>query len=285
MSTTQLADVQGQVQEWWSPLFTKQLRGSLMLGGLVDKKYQGSIQKMGNKVTVSQVNAPTGQLLTVGVDADTFSSSLMDTTEVEITANKRAVASYTFADLVSIQSLITQENPEVMESLKYAMAEQINNYLYSLVSPSLSAPDHSVSGVTDFNASQLAACRLLAATAKWPKDGQWYALLSPSYYSDLMNATTLASSDYGAADAPTISGNIGLKRFGFNIFEDDSRGVDTAVLFHPSFMHMVSQTEVQIKISDLHPLGQFGYKMSVDMIFGASLGIAGNVKHIKVYNT
>jgi hypothetical protein len=165
------------------------------------------------------------------------------------------------------------------------LAAQINTYLYSLVSPSTSSPDHSISGVTDFNASQLSAARILAAQAKWPKDGQWYALLDPQYFGDLMNATTLASSDYGASDAPTINGNIALKRFGFNILEDDSRSADYGLLFHPSFMHMVSQTEVQVKISDLHPLGQFGVKLSVDLVFGAKLGINGNVKHIKVYNS
>lgn len=285
MTVSGLAEVTNQIQKYWSPLFTKQLRASLMLGALVDKKYEGSISRQGDTVRVSQVNAATGQLLTVGTNADSFESEAISTSYVDIVADKRAVASYTFQDLVQLQSQLGQDNPEVMESLKYGVASQINTYLYSLVNPSTSAPDHLISGVTDFNASQLAAARVLAAQAKWAKDGQWYALLDPQYYGDLMNATTLTSSDYGAADAPTINGNIGLKRFGFNIFEDDSRSADYGLLFHPSFMHMVSQTEVQVKISDLHPLGQFGVKLSVDLVFGAKLGINGNVKHIKVYNS
>jgi len=285
MSTTSLTEVTNQVQKYWSPLFTKQLRASLMLGSLVDKKYQGAIARQGDTVRVSQVNAATGQLLTVGTDADAFSSELLSTSYVDIVADKRAVASFEFQDLVELQSQLGQDNPEVMESLKYGLAAQINTYLYSLVSPSTSSPDHNRSGITDFNASELATCRMLAAQAKWPKDGRWYALLDPVYYSDLMNAATLSSSDYGAADAPVISGNVALKRFGFNVFEDDSRSTDTAILFHPDFLHMVSMTEVQVKISDLHPLGRFGVKLSVDMVFGAKLGINGNVKHIKVYNS
>jgi len=284
MAASTLTEVSNQIQKYWSPIFTKQLREALLLGGLVDKKYQGAIARQGDTVRVSQVNAPTGQLLTVGTNADSFESEAISTSYVDIVADKRAVASYEFQDLVELQSQISNENPEVMEALKFAMAKKINDYLYTLVNPSTSAPDHNRSSITDFNASELATNRMLAAQAKWPQDGRWYALLDPSYYSDLMNASTLASSDYGAADAPTISGQVALKRFGFNILEDNSRSTDTGLLFHPDFLHMVSQTEVQVKISDLHSNKRFGVVMSTDMVFGAKLGISGNVKHIKVYN-
>lgn len=282
MTVTGMGDVQYQVQKYWSAKFTKQLRASLLLGGLVDKSYEGAIARHGDTVRVSQVNAVTGQLLTIGTDADSFTSSALSSSYVDLVADKRAVASYTFQDMVQLQSQLGQDNPEVIESLKYGMAEQINNYLYSLVSPSTSAPDHLLNSVTDMNASQLSAIRLLAAQAKWANDGRWYGLLDPSYMSDIMNATTLTSSDYGASDAPVISGQVAMKRFGFNLLEDNSRSTDTAIFFHPDFMHMVSQSEVQVKISDLHPLGQFGVKMSVDMIFGGKLGINASVKHIKV---
>jgi hypothetical protein len=285
MAVSDLVAVADQIQKYWSPLFTKQLRESLLLGGLVDKKYEGAIARQGDTVRVSQVNAPNGQLLTIGVDADSFASEAISTTKVDIKADKRAVAAYEFQDLVELQSQISQSNPEVMEALRYAMAKQINDYLYSLVAPSTSAPDHDVSSVTDFNAAQLAAIRLLAAKAKWPDAPGWYLMLDPTYYSDLLNASTITSSDFGASDAPMIGGKIGLKRMGFNIFEDNSRGTDYGLAFHPDFLHMVSQTAVQVKISDLHAQKKFGLVMSVDLVFGARLGIDGNVKHIKIYNT
>ena len=285
MTVTNLADVADQIQKYWSPVFTKQLRESLLLGALVDKKYQGAIARQGDTVRVSQINAPNGQLLTVGTDADSFSPEAVSTQYVDIKADKRAVASYEFQDLVELQSQISQSNPEVLEALKYAMASQINDYLYSLVNPSTSAPDHLIASVTDFNASQLSACRILAAQAKWRMEPGWYGLLDPQYYGDIMNASTLSSIDYGASDAPVISGQIALKRFGFNLLEDNSRSADFALLFHPDFMHMVSQSEVQVKISDLHSQKRFGVVMSVDMVFGAKLGIDGNKKHIKVYNS
>lgn len=284
MSATKLAAVTDQVQKFWSPRFTKELRASHLLGSLVNREYRGEIKKGGDTVTVSQIVAASGELLNAQTD-DSFSSEALQVSEVSVTADKRAVASYKFNDIVDIQSLIEKDNPEVMESLMYGMNNQINNYLYSLVSPSTSAPDHDIASVTDFNSTQLSAVRTLAAQAKWRKAPGWYLLLDPQYYSDLLNSTNIVSSDFSAGDAPVVGGVIGTKRFGFSIFEDDSRSADFGLAFHPDFLLMVQQTEVQVKISDLHALGQFGYLMSVDLIFGAKLGIDGAKKHIKIYNT
>lgn len=287
MSTTDLSAVQDQIQKYWSPVWTKQLRAKLMLGGLVNKQYQGSIAKGGDEVTVSQIVAPEGELRTVGVDADSFNSEAAQMMDVKIKADKRAVASFEFQDLVSLQSQLDQNDPQVIEALNYAVQKQINKHLYSLVSPSTSSPDHLISGVTDFNASQLGACRTLAAQALWAEMPGWFALLDPQYFGDVLNAVTLTSNDYGASDAPIIGGKVALKRFGFNIFEDNylAGTPDYGLLFHPDFMHLVMQTEAQIKISDLHSQKKFGVLMSVDIIFGAKLGIDGAKKHIKVYNT
>jgi hypothetical protein len=285
MSLTDLAVVQEQIQKYWAPRYSKQLRASLLLGSLVNKDYKGEIKKGGDEVTVSQIQAATGEIRTVGVDADSFNSESAQMLEVKVKADKRAIASFEFADLVSLQSQLDQEDPQVLEALNYGMESQINNYLYSLMVPSTSSPDHDISGVTDFNASQLAACRTLAAKAKWMKMPGWYALLDPQYYGDILNAVTLTSSEYGATDAPVIGGQVALKRFGFNIFEDNSRGDDQGFLFHPDTIHLVQQTEVQIKISDLHSQKKFGVLMSVDLIFGAKQGIEGNKKVIKVYNS
>lgn len=285
MAVTTLTEVTNQIQKWWAPVFTKQLRQSLLLPGLVNKQYQGQIQRQGDTVRVSQVNAPTGQLLTVGTNAESFSTEAVSTSYVDIVANRRAVAAYEFQDLAELQSQIQANSPEVMNALVYAMEKQLNDYCFSLVSPSTSSPDHSISGVTDFNKTQLAACRVLAGQAKWPKDNQWYGLLDPQYYGDQMADTTLMSRDFGADDAPMIAGQIALKRLGFQLLEDNSRSADYGLLFHPDFMHLVMQQEAQVKVSDLHAQKKFGFVLSVDIVFGAKLGIDGDEKHIKVYNS
>lgn len=285
MSLTDVNAISNQIQKFWSPLFTKELRESLLLGALVDKKYQGDLKMMGDTVYVSQINAPTGQLKTVGTDADTFDSETVSTSRISIQANKRAVAAFEIADLVELQSQLGGEQSELRDSLRFAAERQINDYLYSIISPSASAPDHILSGVTDFNASQLLAVRLLAAQAKWRSEGGWWILADPSYYNDLLSAQTLTSADYVGGDQVVVGGKIATQRFGFNIIEDNSLPTDTAYAFHPDFMHLVMQQEARFKVSDLHSNKQLGYLLSVDMVFGAAQGISGDKKVIKIYNT
>lgn len=281
MSLTDINVVNEQVQKFWSPLFTKQLRESLLLGGLVNKDYQGAISQQGDTVYVSQINALAGTLKTVGTDADTFDSETLSTTRVAIQANKRATAAYEIADLVELQSQIGAQQSAIRDSLLFAVSKQINDHLYSLVAPSSSSPDHVINSVTDFNATQLLGVRLLAAQAKWREEGGWWALIDPSYYNDILSATTLTSADY-VPDAPVVAGKVAKQRFGFNILEDNSRSVDTGLFFHPDFMHMVMQQEVRFKVSDLHAQKKFGYVISADIVFGAALGVDGAKKHITV---
>jgi hypothetical protein len=282
MAITSLAEVSNQIQKKWAPVFMKELREALLLGALVNKDYEGAIGKEGDTVYVSQVNAPNGQLKIVGTDADTFDSEQLSLSRVAIQADRRAVASFEITELAQLQSQL--DSPEmqsdIREALMYAVANQVNQHLKSLIAPSTSAPDHQLNSITDMNASQVGANRLLAAQAKWKQDGRWYGLLDPSYYQDVLNAQTLTSKDYVDGESAVIGGQIVNKRFGFNLLEDNSFGVDQGLFFHPDFMHMVMQKAPQFKISDLHSQKKFGYLMSVDIIFGAGLGIDGAKKHI-----
>lgn len=279
MATTTILDVQDQIQKFWSPMFMKELREDLLLGALVNKEYQGAIQNEGDTVHVSQINAPTGALKTVGVDADTFSAEKLSTTRVSIVADKRAVAAFEFTDLAYLQSQIGSKDSEIRESLRYAMEKQINNYLYTLVAP---ATAHALTGVATFTAADLSHVRKLAAKAKWLKAKGFWGLLSPDYYGDLLDAQTMSSKDYIGDEMPVVGGQIVNKRYGFNLLEDNSRTSKGALFFHPDFMHLVMQTQATFKLSDLHAQNKFGYLLSVDLVFGAKLGIAGDKKHITV---
>ncbi|RTL05195.1 hypothetical protein EKK58_08585 [Candidatus Dependentiae bacterium] len=283
MAVTQYsaAEIQALVVEAWSDIFMQELREKLMLGALVNKDYSGQISNLGDSVKVSQINAPTGQLLTVGVDADSFDSEALSSTQVEVKADKRAVASYEFEDTVQLMTQLGNKDSEIRAALLFAVSKQINDYLYTLVAPSASAPDHVLIS-SDMNAAQIAAIRKLAAQAKWDKSKGWWLLCDPSYYSDILNAQTLTSQDYVGGDLPIVGGQVVNKRFGFNILEDDSRPEDYAIAFHPDFMHLVMKTQPTFKVSDLHSHKKFGYVISVDQIFGAKLGIQGALKHIKV---
>ena len=283
MASTNLTDVQYQVQKFWSPMATQQLRESLLLGSLVNKEYQGDLKKMGDTVRVYSVNAPTATTKTVGTSgSNEFTASAISTSYVDVKADKHVTAAFEFADEVELMSMIESGNPEVMQSLVFSVEKAVNAALYAAMIPSAAAPDHQLGAVSDLNNTQLLAIRKLAAQAKWDTMKGWYGLIDPSYYSDVLAAQTLVSSDFGAADAPVISGKLGLRRYGFQIFEDNSLGEDVGYFFHPDALLMVMAKEMSIKVSDLHPTGKHGVLLSCDLIFGVSLGIQGGLKCVKV---
>jgi hypothetical protein len=283
MGMTRLEDVAAQIQKFWAPIFRDELKEATLLPGLVNKDYQGQIKKGGDTVRVSQIIRPKAQRKKIGEGSDTFETTKLQTQYIDIVVDQRISAAYEFEDLVEIQSQIEAQDSKVRQSLMEALEIEANDYLYSLVSPSTSSPDHTITGVGDFNASQLIALRKLAGAAKWPKMDGWFCLCDPSYYGDLLSSQTLISSDYAPGEAPVIAGQIANKRYGFNILEDDSRSEDTALAFHPDFMHLV-MGDPQVKISDLHSNKQYGYVMSVNVLVGAKLGIDGDIRHITVEN-
>ncbi len=282
MALTSTAEVQDQIQKRWAPMFMKELRESLILGSLVNKEYEGQIAQEGDSVYVSQMAIPNGQLKTVGVDADTFDSEQVAFQRVEVKADKVAIASFEVSSMAMLQSQLGSAagESEMRSSLMFAVEKQVNDYLYSLTSPSTSSPDHLLNSVATMDASQLSTIRTLAAKAKWMKDGRWYALLNPDYYEDILNAQTLTSSDYVNGDQPVVGGQLVNKRFGWNILEDNSRNSAKGLFFHPDYLHLVMQTQPQFKVSDLHSQKKRGFLISVDLVFGAKLGIDGNKKHI-----
>ena len=294
--TTKLAEAADQVQQFWSPLFVPELIEQSLLPALINKDYEGDIKKGGDTVRVSQILRPNAVRKNIDTDPNpsSFDSQLLTTTKVDVKADTRITASYEIEDLVELQSQLGDKDSEIRQSLVESIMIDLNSYIYSLVAPSASAPDHTKTGVTDFNAAEVNELRQLASQAKWPGNrGSRYLLTDPSYMSDMLNNSTLTSADFGAQDAPVIGGQMARQRFGFNIFEDNSAGMgslsssgaDAALAFHPDFMYLVMQRAPTFKVSDLHANKQHGFLISVDMILGAKIGIEGDVKHMTVINS
>lgn len=296
MSATLVGDLSNQVQKFWAPMFVPELKEAAILPSLVSKDYQGEIKQGGDTVYVSMIQAATGQIKTVGSGHDVFDSEKITTQRISIVADKVITVAFEMDNLVDLQTQLGSAGGQsaIRNSLLKGAELQLNSYLYGLVSPSTSSPDHSIASVSDFNASQLLSNRMLAAQAKWPNDGQWWCLLDPSYYNDMLSAATMTSGDY-VGDQPNVGGKIVQRRFGFNILEDNSAAMaklsptlatsDLGLLFHKDFMYLVLQQEPKFELSSLHSNKQHGFLLSVTMVCGAALGIQGNVKHIKVYNS
>lgn len=299
MGATSVSDVSNQVQKYWSPIFQDELLESNLLANLVNKDYQGDLKKEGDTVYVSQINRPTATRKTVGSGHEYFNTTKLSTSRIAIVGDQVISAAYEFDDLVDLQSQIGSQDSKIRQGLVEACNIELNNYLYEKVSPSTSAPDHLVDAVTDFNASQLNTVRKLASQAKWPKDPNWYGLVDPQYYSDLLNAATLTSTD-NIDEKPVVGGFFGTRRFNFNLFEDNSDGLisamqrldgsstateDAGLFFHTDFMALVMSQDITFEVDKLISNKQFGYIVVCKMVVGASLTNDGANKHIVVYNT
>lgn len=296
MSTTLVNELSEQAQKFWAPMTKDALMEQTLLPSLVNKEYEGSIKRGGDTVYVSMINRPTAERKTVGAGSESFSSQKLTTQRVGIVADQRITASFELEDLVDLQTQLGDPSGQskIRKVLEEALAIELNNYCYSKVAPSSSAPDHILSGVSAMDASQILSIRQLAAQAKWMQEGGWWLLTDPAYMNDILGAQTLTSSDYVGDDKPVIGGQVANRRFGFNILEDNSAGILTlspasagaecGLAFHPDFLYLVTGAP-QFKVSDLHSNHQHGYLVSVDMWCGAALGLEGSVKHIQIYNT
>ena len=282
MSLTDVQQVQDQVQSFWSPLFQPELREETILPSLVNRKYEGEIKKKGDIVKVSQIKKATGELLDIPAgEADVFHPEKLVTVQVEVEANKRAVASFKIAELAELQSQIGDKDSDIRSALMQGVMEQLNDFLYSVVAPSTANPDHEFTGVATLAATDISRSRRLAGKSKWNKSSAWWALLDPDYHGDLLDEQTITSSDFNGGEQVTIAGEIVNKRYGFNIVEDNSRDTPQGLFFEPDFMYLVTQKEPTFKVSDLHSNEEFAFLISLDMIFGAIIGIEGDIKHIQ----
>ena len=279
MANTELSDVSGAIQEFWSPLFMDALREQNILFNLINKEYSGDLLDTGDTVKVQSINNLVGQTLTINQTggARTFVPEAMQTTTVNVTADRRFVASIDFADLLTVQSLVNplgSKSVEVRNLMAQAVSRQLNTYLYSLLAPTVTTV------VPTMSATELARLNKYAAQEYWDETKGWWGLVGPSYYEDLLLDTTITNNQYGSQDAPTIAGQLAQERFGFNILRDNSTGnADRGLFFHPDFMYLVTQYEPRFMVSSKHSSHEFAYVMSVDMVAGAAIGVEGAVKH------
>ena len=295
MSATLIADVQDQAQAVWAPIMVDELVESAVVPSVVNTDYDGQIKQLNDTVYISMLRHANASKKTVGAGHDVFDSEKMVTVRTPLVADTVITASFEIDSLIDLQTQLG--NPDGKSKIRQALVKglelKLNEHIYSLVAPSTSNPDHLINGVTDFNAGQLLAVRKLAAQAKWMRDGNWYAVLDPSYMNDLMSSTQLASLDF-VNDQPTIGGQFAGARYGFKIMEDNSDAMsalsptaaseDYGLFFHKDFLYLAMQQEPTFEISSLHALKQHGYLVSVKMILGATLGIEGDKKHVVVYN-
>jgi hypothetical protein len=282
---TGIAEVTEQIQKFWGPLSASQLLQTNPLLSVVNRDYEGVLQRKGDTAYVSVMRPFTGKTQTVGVDADTFEADKVSLVRTPIVANKVFYHAVEMESLAELQSQLDSNDAGLRSLMMQAVSDQINKYLYSFVKTSIVDGSTGDSGVATMTKDPIAGARKFGGVQKWPKNGNWYGLLDPSYYTDLSIDSVLANTDY--IPNPVIEGgNEFRKVLDFRIAEDNSLPTAQGLFFHREFLYFVMQLMPVFKVSDLHSNYKRGVLVSVDVVGGAAKNAyAGDLMHYPVYNS
>lgn len=295
MASTNLTDLQNQVEKLWVPMWEGSLQESASpLLALTQAAYQnaagGTEMARGDTVYISRISKLTAQDKAVSdSDADHIDAEKIETSRIAVVADRQASMSLEFSSLAELQSQLNSNGDKIREEMFAAVMRKMSQHVWTKIAPSASAPDHDLGSVTDFNAAQFSAVRTLAAQQFWG-DSKWL-LLDPQYYSDVLDDTTLASSDYTGDDAPMVSGRVARQRFGFNVIEDESIGSatgpsgvtsDYGLAFTPDFLYTVVQQAPTFRVIDNAPRGVRTFTLDLKVVYGCKLAHQGALKHIRI---
>lgn len=278
---TLVGDLSNQVGKLWAPLTVDELKERAVMASLTNRDYEGQINNANDTVYVTQFQVGEASRKQVGSGHESYTTNLLGSARISIVANQVFSHAIELDDLVPLQTQMQNPESELRSKMEAAIARKVDAYIYSLVSPSTTSPDHLLGGVTDFNATALLNVRKLASQAKWPEDVRRIQLLDPQYMNDLLSATTLTSADY-ASDSPSVMGKFGLMRHGFEIYENNADAfldvdtgatatADVGLAFTPDFIHTVLGAP-EWSVVDNKPNGKFTYSLVLKVLGGAVAG-------------
>lgn len=276
---TELAD---QVPKAWSPLTVDELKSRAMMMQLTNRDYEGQVARPGDSVYITQFQVGTADRRQVGSGHEQFSPQQLNSARKQLVMDQVIDHVIELDDLVPLQTQLTNPESELRMKMERELALKADAYIFSLINPSTSSPDHLIGGTTDFNATEIGRNRRLASQANWSMNEPWYQILDPQYYSDLLGASTMVSNDYVDEKTPTVAGQFVQQRYGFNILENNhsafltldtgaSATQDVGLAFCPSFLH-TAYGAVEWFVTDNRPAGKYTAYLGVKMLMGAVIG-------------
>lgn len=285
LGATKMADVAEQIQKFWGPLGLSQLYQENPLLSVVNREYEGNLQRQGDTVYVSVIKPLTGFMQTIGTDADSFETEKIETVRTAIQATKVFSSNIELESLAELQSQLDSGNPRLRETMIRAINNKVNAFLYSFVKSSVVDGTSGDTGVSTMSKTEFRAARVYAGAQKWPKDGNWFALLDPAFWGDISIDDKLASVDYVGETPITQSMNM-RRLLDFNCAEDNSLPNDQALFFHRDWLYAVMQTGMIWNVTDLRSNYKRGVLLTCEMVGGAAKNAyIGDTLHWPVYNS
>lgn len=251
--------------EVWSAAWYPTLLEALPFNDSVARQYEGEIRKLGDKVNITSFpQFAEAEVVLEGqkTDADSITAS-----GTALTIDKMIAKDFIVTDLAQIQTL--DASNALRDLAFFSIMKKMQAVLMALVVPSASAPDHTIaytSGTTLALADILAAKEALD-TADVPDDGTRNMILGAAQWNDIFNITGLTSRDF-VSSGGLESGSLPSRVLGFNPKLTTEAG-NVAYFFHPIFMQMAVQQDLQVKVYDQGGQGLRQARVNSTILMGA----------------
>lgn len=251
------------IPEQWSSNYTDNLRSSHPLTASVARTYENEVQ--------------VGDTVRIPTWADGTAAFVVDGQAVDAQSTAQSTQSLVVDKIIAYDEIVTQladlQSFEYMNMLRdrgtAAMLDKVDTYLYTLISPSTSAPDHVIdfdSGSTMVGADILEGKDLLDIQNVSSTERK--LICGTAQYNDMLTLDPFVRSSYGNSATGSSQGVISEPAYGFDISSSTNAGA-AAYLFHPSFMQMAIQKNLEVKVDDLSSQGIRGHRVSMTLIMGA----------------
>jgi len=252
------------VPELWSGRFYEVLLAELPFNGSISRDYENEISDLGDIVNISTIPEFSGATeLSEGQRNDADAVTI---TKQQLVVNKRLVKDFIVTKRAQLQSLPMMD--KLREHAVYAIMKKMQSIIIETIIPSATGPDHQIafdSGTTMALADILEAKELLDNQDVPAQDRK--LISGVAQYNDLFNITGFTSRDFIPAGSPLTSGAISTPVLGFDVALTSELG-NVGYAFHPSFMTMAIQDNLNISVYDLGVDGVRGNRVNVDLLFG-----------------
>lgn len=260
---TELASL---VPEVWSARFQELNRALLPFIDSVSRDWEGEIQDLGDIVNINDI-PDFDEALTLGEGA-AGDAQAVTASATQLTINQRPYKDFIVSKRSQMQSIAFMD--ALRERAVYSINKKIQKIVIDAISPSASAPDHQIaydSGTTLALADILEAKELLMGSDV-PQEGLCM-VVSEAQFNDLFNISGVTSRDFVPAGSPLSSGDFAVPFLGFDIkFTSEADGV--TYCFHPSFLTMALQQDLNIEVMSMGADGVRGTRVNVDALMGVA---------------
>jgi hypothetical protein len=252
------------IPEIWSARFYEVLLAELPFNSSVDMNYEGEIQDLGDTVNISSM-AEMDEAVELPEGAAGEAEAAVISGQ-QLLINKRPYKDAIVTKKSQLQSIEYMD--QLRDKMVYAINKRIQSIIIAETAPSASAPDHQISydsGTTLALADILEAKELLDLQDVAMMDR--VSILGSAQANDLFNITGFVSRDFIPAGSPLTSGAFQTPVLGFEVKTTTVVG-NTSYWFHPSYLTMAFQQQLNIEMHSLGADGVRGTRINADVLMG-----------------